>query len=250
MRIQFFLRIAAVFVFPVALAIMPAHALAQDGDPDDAPASASGDDGDDDLDDDDLDDDDAELEAEKPKASAATVATAPGELKAIVHGLHMATWMGGGYTTGAPVTDDIQGNYTNLSGTEGDGPTAMIGLQLGFDISDNLALELLGGMSFVSNGRTDKVRDLAMTYGGAGVRARLSAFSERLQLTGAGGALFISQYNGVEDADAGPGVLLRVGVEYFVHVRHFSVGVDLMVLLPLAPFHASITAAPFVRYTF
>ena len=65
-----------------------------------------------------------------------------------------------------------------------------------------------------------------------------------------GAATFVQADNGVDDAESGAGVLVGTGLEYYVHVRHFSVGIDLTALAPLSPTRVFVALTPRLKYTF
>lgn len=206
----------------------------------------------------------------KPKASSKddkkpeAEATAPRRLDAIVHGLYVEAGIGGGYmAVNHKAEPDLV--YPGISGSEGYAAGAQVSFALGYDLTSSLALQFVGGSTLVSGTRTDRVRDLAMLYGGAMLRLAVE-IDPRLNLVlGAGGALtkadtgvgcYTVKTGTGEDAElcekpqTGPAGVGTVGLEYFVHVRHFSVGLDAQVLAPLSPMRVFVALGPKLKYTF
>ncbi len=202
-------------------------------------------------------------------ASGSTVEVKRKGIRAIVRGLYVESHAGGGYATGRPVTDDRFN--TGLRGTEGDGASVMIGMNFGYDVSDTFSLQLMTSLSLVSSTRRKKIRDLSIGFAGAAARMAFP-LSDRLHMTVLAGAGFASVSNAVDPvakpaeglspeeldtfyatsstASGGPAIIGGFGLEYFVHVRHFSVGVQLTTLVPVRPFRIAGHLAPFVKYTF
>lgn len=169
-------------------------------------------------------------------------------LAAVVRGLFIETRVGGGY---AVVDADVPADpaFPELDGSEGLGSSMLMGMSLGYDVNESFAVEVLAGASLVSGTRRDRVRDLALFYGGVGLRGAFSV-SERTSVTlGAGGG-FVRADNAVEAVESGPALLGTFGVEYFAHVRHFSVGLDANVLAALAPSRVIVGLTPKLKYTF
>jgi hypothetical protein len=174
------------------------------------------------------------------------------ELRAIVHGFYIEGQVGGGYALVsakvAPVPDPT---YPGLrSGdTEALGAGAVLQVAIGYDLVSKLALELVGGASMITGGRTDKVRDLALAYAGAAARLALPLSERTNVLVGLGGA-YVQADDAVDPKTSGFGVLGRLGVEYYLHVRHFSAGASVQVLAPLSPQRLLVSLTPHLRYTF
>jgi len=89
-----------------------------------------------------------------------------------------------------------------------------------------------------SGDRADKVRDLGMMYGGLGGRIALR-IQDRLDFLLTPGVIYVQADNTVEKPQAGMGAYLDLGLEYYVHVRHFSVGLVLTVVARCSPFGCS-----------
>ncbi|MFC1612192.1 hypothetical protein ACFL6C_14605, partial [Myxococcota bacterium] len=89
----------------------------------------------------------------------------------------------------------------------------------------------------------------SMTFGGTAVRVSLD-ITNRLVVVASGGMAYVSASNSVEKSQNGVAALATGGVEYFVHVRHFSVGLEASVLAPFSPFRAFVGISPTVKYTF
>jgi hypothetical protein len=196
----------------------------------------------------------APAEAAKPppkaEAEAQAAAPAPEKLASIVRGLYVEMQVGGGYMVADQKYTKPDPTFPQLKGkSEKLGPGALMHMALGFDLTDNFAFELFGGNELVSGGRTDKVRDMALTFGGAGLRLAFD-MDERLDFTITAGGALCRADNGVEKPTSSPAGYLDLGLEYYVHVRHFSVGMDVTVLAPLSPFRAFVGLGPQVKYTF
>ena len=192
-------------------------------------------------------------EAEAPAAPepeappAATQSARPEALRAVVRGLFVEGRIGGGYMLlndetpnllqgGAPTSEEL-------------GPGVMMALVLGYDITDAVALQLLAGNILASGDRRDRPRDLGMLYGGAAARLAF-ALAERVGFLASLGAGFVRASNGIEDPQSGVAILAGVGLEYYVHVRHFSVGLELSALVPTQPWRAFLGLTPMIKYTF
>ncbi|MEM6531885.1 MAG: adventurous gliding motility protein CglE [Myxococcota bacterium] len=187
--------------------------------------------------------------AAPPPPEVERAADTPAELLSIVRGFYIEARVGGGSAvTSGDIPEDP--NFPLLNGqSENLGAGAQMGFHVGYDINDLLAVELVTGAAFVSGRRTDRVRDVGMFYGGPGVRLGFE-LERRLNFTVAGAATFVRADNGVDSPDSGPGVLIGTGLEYFVHVRHFSIGLDLSVLAPFSPARVFVALSPRLKYTF
>ncbi|MEO0814371.1 MAG: adventurous gliding motility protein CglE [Myxococcota bacterium] len=182
-------------------------------------------------------------------AQAVDDETEPAALESIVRGLYLEARVGGGYALASadipadPVFPALQGQSEEL------GAGSQMGFHFGYDVTDALALELVTGATFISGRRDDRVRDVGLIYGGLGARFSFE-LERRLNLTLSGAATFVQADNGVEDPESGPGILAGAGLEYYVHVRHFSVGVDVTALAPLSPTRVFVGITPKLKYTF
>lgn len=187
-----------------------------------------------------------------PEASPAPAAAAPAApLAAVVRGFFVGTRFGAGYMVksatipkeGAQIPVVAQGQPEKY------GVGTMLQLEVGYDLTPEFALEVIGGTSLIGGTRTDYVRDLGLSFGG--VAARLSpVIDDRLHLVIAAGAGFGRADNSIDPVESGAVVFLNAGLEYFVHVRHFSVGLDVSVLAPVSPLRVFVGVGPQVKYTF
>lgn len=169
-------------------------------------------------------------------------------LAAVVRGLFLEMRVGGGY---AVVDADVPSDpaFPDLEGSEGLGSSMLMGMSLGYDVHEAFAVEVLAGASLVSGTRQDRVRDLALFYGGVGLRGAFE-LTERTRIAiGAGGG-FVRADNAVEAVESGPALLGTFGLEYFAHVRHFSLGLDANVLAALSPSRVVVGLTPKLKYTF
>ncbi|MBI5512048.1 MAG: adventurous gliding motility protein CglE [Deltaproteobacteria bacterium] len=200
-----------------------------------------------------------ELKASPAAAAAATTAPPaveapakpeepPAAMLAVVRGLYVEGRVGGGYMVkNAPFKPDPA--FPLAGGSEGLGPGSLVHLAAGYDLTPFLAIEAVGGATLVSGTRTDKVRDLGVLFGGLGARGAIDV-GDRLKVLVSAGVAYASAKNEVEKADKGVAAMGGVGVEYYVHVRHFSVGVELSVFAPVSPLRVFVGLAPQVKYTF
>ncbi|HET6343911.1 MAG TPA: hypothetical protein VFH51_03215 [Myxococcota bacterium] len=183
---------------------------------------------------------------DSPKAQA-QAGTAP--LEEIVHGAYAQMRAGGGYMVKSSSIDPNP-TFPQLAGqSESMGAGTEIDFALGYDVADSLGLQLVGGMAAVSGRRQDWVRGLSLGYGGAGLRLSMP-MGDRLNLVVAPSFVYCWQSLAVEKPTVGVGVMASVGFEYQVHVRHFSLGADLNVLVPMTPLRAFVGVVPHIRYTF
>ena len=171
--------------------------------------------------------------------------------EAIVRGLFVEARVGGGYMVqngtipaGDPYAPQLAGE------TEGLGGGALVHLALGYDITELFSLQAVGGMTLASSRRRKLwVRDLALSFGGAAVRLAFD-LGDRLDLLISGGGGYAMADNGVDAPQKGPVAFGGLGVEYYTHVRHFSLGLELAVLAPLSPKRLFVSLAPQLKYTF
>ena len=170
-------------------------------------------------------------------------------LKAIVRGLYLEARPGVSATVlNAEVVTPDPFN-PGISGKQGKGVGAAVFLSLGYDVNESVAIELIGGGTMVSGDRRDQVRDLSVLVAGAGARLSFS-LGERLRLVAAPGVALVQASTVVDSADTGFGALIRGGLEYYVHVRHFSVGFEVLALTAFSPTRVLIGATPTIKYTF
>ena len=190
-----------------------------------------------------------ELDAgSKTSATASTSASAP-DLEEIVRGVYVEMRGGIGYTV---LSQKIgtEAAYPQLQGVaEGLGTGAAIDMALGYEFTDFIAAQLLGGMSLLNGTRSDRVRGVSVVYGGLGLRLQIP-LRERVHLIVAPGVTYSKSDNAVDPASTGLGIIASVGFEYYVHVRHFSLGVDLTAVVPTAPVRGYVGVMPHVKYTF
>jgi hypothetical protein len=192
----------------------------------------------------------AKVEPAAPPAAEAQPQSAAAKVEAIVRGLYVEGRVGGGYMVkNAALTVD-RNTYPDAPANEPLGPGSTVQMAVGFDLTDFLAVQAVGGAFMVSDTTTlEPVRDLGMVFGGAGVRGG-TGLSDRLHVNGSAAIAYVSTDNQVEKTDAGMAVLVGAGVEYYVHVRHFSVGLELSAFVPLSPMRAFVGVAPQIKYTF
>jgi hypothetical protein len=171
------------------------------------------------------------------------------ELDKPLRGVSMQAHVGGGYSV---LDRKIASSTTfpQLTGRNellGAGPA--VDVTLGVDLLQWLSLQISGGMTLAGARRADYVHSLAQSYGAVGVRVSLP-FRARWNVNLAPAIGYFRQDNEVDPPQSGVGILGQVGVEYFAHVRHFSLGADLAIQAPLAPTRVFIGVLPHVRYTF
>jgi hypothetical protein len=170
------------------------------------------------------------------------------DLEAVLRGLFFEARVGGGYAVfGQNIKVDP--NFPAVKGSEKLGGGVLVNMGLGYELTRSFALQLAGGATLISGHNSGRVRDLGIVYGGAAVRFA-SELGSRFDFVGSLGAGYASANNSVEKAESGPAVFASGGVEYFVHVRHFALGADLFVLVPVQPARAFIGIGPRVKYTF
>jgi len=197
---------------------------------------------------------------------------APVSLEAAVRGLFVETRVGGGYMA---VNDKAVPDQYNrsVSGNEQLGAGMLVQFGIGYEINGTFGLQAMAGLTTAASRGGNKVRDLSLGYGGAAVRFAAS-IGERVDFTVALGGGFGRADSGVtqpavtvtvtdaasgatrdvtfaaERPQDGPLALANFGIEYFVHVRHFAVGIDLSVMAPVAPLRVFVGLAPHIKYTF
>jgi opacity protein-like surface antigen len=199
----------------------------------------------------------AQAQSSSGSASSAVGAREPRQVQpiaSVVRGFYMEAKATGGYTIAdqkleAPLVGPGT-TFPNAAGqSEKLGGTAGLQLNIGYDLTDNVAVQAVVGELFASGRRPDVVRDLSVAYGG--VQARIAFdLTDRLDLIASGGVAYASQSNQVEKAEKGAAVLGGVGLEYSVHVGHFSVGLELSALAQLSPSRVFVGLSPMIKYTF
>lgn len=186
--------------------------------------------------------------AQAPAAAEPAAAAQPETVKAVVRGLFVDARVGGGYMV---VNRDVEptDDYPLASGSEGLGGGSTIQIGIGFDLNDMIALQALGGAVLASGSRDDLVRDLSILFAGGGARVSF-ALRQRLNMVASLGLGYGFADNAVEEPEAGVAVFGGLGVEYYVHVRHFSVGVELSGIAPISPMRVFVAITPSIKYTF
>lgn len=179
-----------------------------------------------------------------------------------MRGLSLQMHVGGGYWA---LNRKIPPNttYPTLSGKSemvGAGPS--IDGVLGLDVLPFMAVQIAGGMTLGGARRTDYMHSLAASYGAVGLRFNIplshlrrgavekNPTNDRWFLNITPSFAYFTQNDEIDAPKSGAGVLLAAGLEYAAHVRHFSLGADLVVQAPLAPTRVFIGIMPHVRYTF
>lgn len=187
--------------------------------------------------------DPASVQAREPKQAK--------PIASVVRGFYIEAKVTGGYTVAdQKVPQSLASSYPSAAGQkEKLGGTAGLQLNVGYDLSDNIALQLVGGELFASGRRSDVVRDLSIAYGGVQARVAFD-LTDRLDLLASAGVAYASQNNQVEKAETGAAILGGIGFEYYVHVRHFSVGLELSALAPMSPSRVFVGLSPQIKYTF
>jgi hypothetical protein len=120
---------------------------------------------------------------------------------------------------------------------------------LGIDLLSFLGLQVTGGVTFAGGRRPDYAHSLVQSYVAIGPRFTLPV-DARWAVNLAPSFAYFHQDDGIGAAASGAGIVATAGVEYWAHVRHFSVGADLNVQVPLAPTRLFVGILPHVRYTF
>lgn len=171
---------------------------------------------------------------------------------AVARGFYIEAKLNGGYMiSDASVSASAAGTVAPQAAGQSEKLGGGFGMQLnvGYDITDHVALELVGGQLFASGRRNDVVRDVGIAYGGLAARVGID-LTERLDLVLSAGAAYAGARNGVEKADTGIAILGAAGIEYYVHVRHFSVGLMVSAIAPVDPSRVFIGLSPQIKYTF
>ena len=183
-------------------------------------------------------------------AAEAQAEAAPVAVEAVVRGLFVEGRVGGGYMVKNTELVVDRTRYPEAPANEPLGLGTTVQMALGYDLTDAIALQGFGGATLVSAwSAREPVRDLGLVFGGVGVRGAFP-MSDRLHVTGAAGIGYVSARNEVESPESGGVACVDLGVEYFVHVRHFSVGLLVSGLVPFSPMRAFIGLAPTLKYTF
>ena len=199
---------------------------------------------------------------EPAQAQATAEPAPPQKVQAVVRGLYIEGTLGGGYMVNNAKNvidrkpDDKTGFerknpiYSQAPAADSLGTGSTVQMAVGYDLTDFLALQAVGGAFMVSSmSDREPVRDLGMVFGGVGARGGVG-LSDRLRVNGSAALAYVSADNHVEAADAGVAVLVGAGLEYYVHVRHFSVGLELSAFVPFSPMRVFIGLAPSIKYTF
>ena len=200
----------------------------------------------------------AHAQSTEDAAAMEARAAKPDDLQRLIRGFSLDARVGGGYMAlnkkleDADIPRNADGSLllpTIVGQSESLGPGGVLELAIGMDVTDVVTIEAFAGGAFVAGTRNDLVRDRALLYGGAG--ARLSfALDDRVYVTVSPGLCYVDVDNAVEKPLSGLGVHVAMGVEYYVHVRHFSLGVDLSALAPTSPFRLFVAILPHLKYTF
>ena len=174
----------------------------------------------------------------------------PADLEKPIYGFYLSMRPFIGYDITDPKITNPGPGYPNLAGQpDCVGNVGGVDVNVGYDLSTTVGLHLVAGMAAGAGCRGDRVRGLNIAFGGIGARIRLP-LSERLFIAIAPQVAIAQLDNRIETATTGALLGLSAGIEYFAHVRHVSVGVELGLLAPLAPFRTIIGLVPHVRYTF
>lgn len=170
-------------------------------------------------------------------------------LKAVVRGIYVDTVLGGGYT----VKDAKLSNppsYPQLNKkSEGLGAAGLVGVALGYDLNSMFAVQAVTGLALLAGTRTDRVRDVGLVYFGGGPRLSLG-LNERLFAAVSAALAFSRSDNSIEKPESGLAAIASFGLEYFVHIRHFSFGVHATALAPFKPARFVVFLTPNLKYTF
>jgi len=220
------------FVMMAALAFAPAQSVAQEtkAEPIAAPAAAT--------------------PAAAEPATEAQPEAAGAKVVAVVRGLFVEGRVGGGYMVKNTELTVDRATYPSAPKSEPLGPGSTVQMAVGYDLADFLALQLVGGAFMVSaTSSLEPVRDLGMVFGGVGVRGG-AGLSDRLHVNGSFAAAGVRADNQVEKAKTGVALLVGAGVEYYVHVRHFSIGLEVSAFVPVSPMRVFVGLAPQIKYTF
>lgn len=185
------------------------------------------------------------------ESSAAVALPQPETIKALVRGLFVEARVGGGYMViTAPIGFHEDYPMLDSDSSEGLGGGSTIQIAAGYDLNEMISLQaVVGAVMASSRRRAEPVRDLSLLFGGAGARIAIN-MAKRVNLVTSIGVGYVNADNAVESAESGAAVFGGIGVEYYVHVRHFSVGIDLSVLAPFSPFRLFVALTPQIKYTF
>ena len=186
-----------------------------------------------------------------PASASSKAATAP--LQAVVRGPYVEMRIGVGYGVVSADVGTTSPDFPTLSASASEslGWATLVDAAAGIEISDMFAVQLVGGMNAIGSRRNDRVRSVGLAYIGAGPRINLPT-SERFQFVISPSLAYASAGDGVlgEGNKTSLAFLASLGFEYFVHVRHVSVGLDLTGTLPFSPARLMIGLAPHIRYAF
>jgi hypothetical protein len=188
-----------------------------------------------------------------PPASASSSKAIAAPLQAVVHGPYVEMRIGVGYGVVSADIGTTSPDFPTLSASASEslGWATLVDAAAGLEISDMFAVQLVGGMNAFGSRRNDRVRAVGLAYIGAGPRINLPT-SERFGFVVSPSLAYASAGDGVlgEGNKTSLAFLVSLGFEYFVHVRHVSVGLDLTGTLPFSPARLMIGLAPHIRYTF
>lgn len=189
----------------------------------------------------------------KPPEEATSAQATVAPLQAVVHGPYAEMRFGVGYGLLSANVGTYSSVYPTLSpsASEALGWSTLVDIAVGLDISRNLAVQLVGGMNAIGGRRNDRVRSLAVGYVGGGPRFNIPT-SDRFQFVISPSLVYASVGSGVEGEanKASLGLVVSLGFEYFVHVRHISVGLDLTDTTLFSPARSVMGLAPHIRYAF
>lgn len=129
-----------------------------------------------------------------------------------------------------------------------------IGVRVGYDILNNLELDLFYRGSFAEFVKAyDRVNsgDIAGYYTGLGLRFSYIT-TERFHATVrlGGGVSFVAPKELMAGNWIVPTADAAAGVEYFTKLRHFSVGAEISTLAYIYPFSIGFSVLPTAKYTF
>ena len=179
---------------------------------------------------------------------------APAQLNPVEHGLYAGTSIGV--------------LFMHLPGTgAGIGSGALVGASLGYDFTPNIGLGFFGlGLAlntpsgYLGLGSNPTASgDLTALFPGLELVVRLPLVADRddvdrlfLNIAAGGGALFLNPTGLVGTQGVLPAGKGDVSLEYFTHLRHFSIGLALdgLVAFPTGGTLIGGALSPFARYSF
>jgi len=137
----------------------------------------------------------------------------------------------------------------SISGSQGYGPGAGTRLAIGYDVAGVVAVELVGGAHVALSSRTDRVRSLALSQLGLGVRFELGVAPRWRMSVGAAG-LWAQVDDAVAVGSWGLAGEGSIEVEYAAVLRHFVVGLSCSFIMPLNPVRLLVSVGPTIKYVF